>query len=185
MNIKPQHGYHLRVSRPEDATQLSVLALQVWLHTYAWNGISGIIADYVLAELTPAKFATILEDPRQHVFVAQRDENLLGFAVINSAAPCPYGDTKAIELATLYVQEHFIGTGLGTALIQAAQHWAYDQHQCPLWLKVNAQNHRAIGFYESHSYSKTGSIDFVLGGQRHENYVMLGSPVFVDDTQRK
>jgi len=172
MKITPPPTPFFRPARLDDANCLAVLALQVWLHTYATAGISENIADYVLAELTPTKFSSLISDPLRHVIVIEKDNNLLGFSVINSVASCPYGETKAIELATLYVQEHFIGSGLGSALIQASQEWAQSMHQCVLWLKVNAQNQRAIRFYQLHGYSKLGSVDFVLGEQRHENFVM-------------
>ncbi|MFZ6692434.1 hypothetical protein [Undibacterium sp. SXout20W] len=76
-------SHDLRVAQTKDANQLAVLASQVWMHTYAKNGVSSIIADYVLAELTPAKFSEMIADPLRHAIVAEKEDNLLGFAVIN------------------------------------------------------------------------------------------------------
>ena len=170
-------SHDLRVAQTKDANQLAVLASQVWMHTYAKNGVSSIIADYVLAELTPAKFSEMIADPLRFVVVAEKEDNLLGFAVIHVASQCPYAEPRAIELATLYVQAHFIGTGLGKALIQAAESWAKSEHQSTLWLKVNAQNLSAIQFYQHLGYTKADSVDFILGGKAYENYVMVPSPV--------
>jgi ribosomal protein S18 acetylase RimI-like enzyme len=39
---------------------------------------------------------------------------------------------------------------------------------------VNAQNTAAIGFYTHHNFQRVGSAAFVLGGEAHENLVMLG-----------
>ncbi|MFZ6848369.1 GNAT family N-acetyltransferase [Undibacterium sp. RuRC25W] len=174
--------YHLRSAGSHDAQRLAVLALQVWLHTYAWSGVSDLIASYVLSELTPAKFVGLLADTKQHVIVAEHEDHLLGFAVINSASAYigeeavgdTGGNTKAIELATLYVQAHFIGQGVGRELIEAAQNWAREHDDSVLWLKVNAQNHHAKAFYSRLGYIKTASVDFMLGDQAYANDVMLG-----------
>jgi hypothetical protein len=41
---------------------MAVLAMQVWLHTYATEGISQVISDYVLAQLTPEQYLLLLDD---------------------------------------------------------------------------------------------------------------------------
>jgi diamine N-acetyltransferase len=68
---------------------------------------------------------------------------------------------RRIELQTLYVQEHFIGQGVGKALLQAAEAKAREHSGCPLWLTVNARNAKAIAFYERQAYSKVGTAHFV------------------------
>ena len=56
-------NYNIRHAELADAPRLAVLAAQVWMHTYATQGVSAVIADYVLAELTPQAFAAKLSDP--------------------------------------------------------------------------------------------------------------------------
>jgi diamine N-acetyltransferase len=41
-----------------------------------------------------------------------------------------------------------------------------------VWLKVNAENSRAIGFYLRHGFNKIGSTDFVIADKAYENFVM-------------
>ena len=40
------------------------------------------------------------------------------------------------------------------------------------WLKVNAENIRAIGFYLRHGFNKIGCTDFVIADKAYENHVM-------------
>ena len=101
----------IRSGRSEDANRLAVLATQVWLHTYATSGITADIAEYVLLELTPAKYRALLNDPTCQVFVAVSGESLVGLAVVKFGTPCPAGNASSAELQTLYVQEHFLGCG--------------------------------------------------------------------------
>jgi len=164
----------IRRGRSEDAGRLAVLATQVWLHTYATDGITAEIATYVLSELTPAKYSSVLEDPSCRVFVAEIGNSVVGLAVVKFNTSCPVGDDSSVELQTLYVQEHFIGCGAGRSLLQAAEGQAMQRSSCPLWLTVNAKNARAIAFYARQGYTKVGTTYFVLGEGHHENHVLVG-----------
>jgi len=164
----------IRAGRLSDADRLAVLATQVWLHTYCTNGVNTEIAQYVLSELTVGRFASRLAEPQSHILIAEFQEWLVGFAAVRFGASCPSSARSAVELQTLYVQEHFIGQGIGTSLLEAAEAKAREQAVTPLWLSVNAQNARAIAFYARHGYNRVGTTYFVLGECRHENQVLIG-----------
>ncbi|MBI3229102.1 MAG: GNAT family N-acetyltransferase [Burkholderiales bacterium] len=165
-------SFSLRPARADDSAKLAALALQVWLHTYAAKGISDAIANYVHSELTPAKFAQLLNEA--HLVVAEQDGNLLGYAAIKIGRPWENYAASTVELATLYVQAHYTGKNIGTQLLQYASAWAQQQHQQPLWLMVNAQNENAIRFYHKHGYTKIGTHYFKLEDGEYENHVLLG-----------
>ena len=164
----------IRSARDSDAARIAVLATQVWLHTYAKEGISAGIAEYTRSELTPDKYLAIQNDALAHIWVAERGAHLIGFAVLNTGVPCPTSASTLAELQTLYVQAHFVGKDVGRQLLSVAEKRAFDLAGMPLWLTVNAQNAQAIGFYMHQGYTKQGTIDFVLGDQRHENQVLIG-----------
>jgi ribosomal protein S18 acetylase RimI-like enzyme len=166
----------IRAAVAADACSLAALATQVFLHTYATQGISSVIAAHVQSEFTPQKFAVWLGSEATQIVVAEQDAHLLGYARIEFGAVCPERSGSTAELATLYVQEHFAGRGVGSALLAQAQRLASQRTQQALWLTVNAQNARAIAFYAAHAYSKIGTAWFVLGGERHENHVLLAPP---------
>ncbi len=166
----------IRLGRSEDASRIAVLATQVWLHTYATDGISADIAAYVLQELTPEKYLRILNDPRSQVFVAECGANLAGLAVVQFDSTCPAGSDSRAELKSLYIQAHFMGRGAGKLLLRAAEAEARQRSGAVLWLTVNAQNARAISFYAHQGYTKVGTTTFVLGEGHHENHVLIGTP---------
>ncbi|MBQ0961074.1 GNAT family N-acetyltransferase [Ideonella sp. 4Y11] len=147
----------------------------MWLHTYCRAGINGEVAQYVLSALTPERFALRLAEADTRMVVAERDEWLLGFAVLKLAEPCPWAARSVAELQTLYVQEHLAGQGIGSQLLKAAKAQAGEASAGPLWLTVNAQNTRALRFYAHHGYTQIGTTHFVLGQGRHENQVLLGA----------
>jgi ribosomal protein S18 acetylase RimI-like enzyme len=170
-----RHGLQIRPGLPGDAVRLAVLASQVWLHTYATDGITDEIAQYVLSQCTVEKFSVSLGDTQTCLLVAECGACLVGFAAVKFGAACPTRADSSVELQTLYVQEHFIGHGIGRSLLQAAQAKAREQSGCSLWLTVNASNARAITFYERQGYTKIGTAYFVLGRGRHENHVLIGN----------
>ena len=170
-----RHSLRIRAGQPSDADRIAVLAAQVWLHTYCTNGISSEVAKYVLSELTVEKFAARLAEPETYILVAEVNEWLVGFAAIKFGASCPEVAKSRVELQTLYVQEHFIGHGIGRSLLEAAEAKAREQSAAPLWLTVNAQNTRAITFYARQRYSQVGTTYFVLGQGRYENHVLVGA----------
>lgn len=164
----------IRTGQLQDARRLAVLLTQVWLHTYANNGITEDIAEYVLSEFTPEKCLVWFNDGATQVLVAEQEESLVGVAVVRCGVSCPAQKGLMTELQTLYVQEHFIGKGIGKRLLQAAENKARSLANTGLWLTVNANNFRAIEFYAHQGYSKLGTTHFILGRARHENHILVG-----------
>jgi len=125
------HSLRIRRGQSQDASLLAVLAAQVWLHTYATEGITSDIANYVLSEFTPARFLSLMNDPACRLFVAEDGQNLVGLAVVKFGVSCPGGNSSTTELQTLYVQEHFVGRGVGKSLLQAVEAEAREQSNVP------------------------------------------------------
>jgi diamine N-acetyltransferase len=165
----------VRLGRHEDTKTLSALAIQVWLHTYATEGVSPVIARYVLSEFAPERFAALLTESSSGVFVAEQGKNVLGYAVVRASAACPISSVSGAELATLYVQEPFLGKGVGALLLKHVEGWAAERMRAPIWLKTNSQNGRAIAFYAKHGYTKVGITFFEFGNEKHENVVLVGA----------
>jgi ribosomal protein S18 acetylase RimI-like enzyme len=166
--------FSIRQGTSEDASRLAALAAQVWLHTYATEGINNDVAQYVLSEFTVEKSSKRLVQPKTTILVAEYDAHLVGFAAIQFGTPCPSCSKAVVELETLYVQEHCIGRGIGAALLRAAEVVVREQSASPLWLAVNAQNAQAIAFYLRHGYSQIGTTLFALGQGHHENLLLVG-----------
>ncbi|MEO5732312.1 MAG: GNAT family N-acetyltransferase [Rubrivivax sp.] len=156
----------------DDALCLSVLAMQVFLDTYATNGIRPAIARDVLAAYSEAAFLDHLDDPSGRIVVAERSGHLVGFAQLAWRAVCDLAPAGVqAELLRLYVQEPFTGTGIGTRLLAAAEALARDGGATVLWLTPWVQNHRAIAFYQRRGYQDHGLTWFHAEGESHENRV--------------
>ena len=164
---RPAHSpISVRPAHAADAHALAALSIQVWLATYT-EGVSDLCARYVLSEFTPGKFLALVDAPDVSLRVAEVDERLVGYSLVRFGVPQPLVPEADAELCTLYVQEPFTRSGVGSALLQAAR-----AENDGLWLLVNVHNLRACRFYEKHGFAIRGSADFVLGEGRHKNHVL-------------
>lgn len=98
----------IRPAAHDDALCLSVLAMQVFLDTYATEGIRPAIAREVLASYAPETYRQLLQTPAVFILVAERHGHLVGFAQVMLGTTHPLVQATApAELDRLYVQEPF------------------------------------------------------------------------------
>lgn len=165
-------GLRLRPATEADVLCLSVLAMQVFLDTYAVQGIRAPIAREVLSTYSQPAFAQALADPGCRLLVAELDGHLVGFAqVMLQARQALAPPGVPAELLRLYVQEPFTGRQVGTRLLAAAERVAAQAGATVLWLTPWVHNHRALAFYARRGYADHGLTWFEFEGERHENRV--------------
>jgi len=132
----------LRAATPADAAALAMLAVQVFLDTYATEGVRADLAEEALAEYSVAAFARRLAEPQRRWVLAEHPgpagepaagPGLLGFAECLAAPqPLPEGLawpaapgqpalTQGGELVRLYLQPRWQRQGLGRQLLRAAE----------------------------------------------------------------
>ncbi|KPD13450.1 GNAT family N-acetyltransferase [Phaeobacter sp. 11ANDIMAR09] len=162
----------LRPARPEDASSLAALSIEVWLGTYLRRGINGFFADYVFAELTPQRMAEQLDRDTERFIVSQNAEGIDGFIRLTQGPKPPKGKGSALEISTLYVQPRHHGRGLGRALLQAGLAHANALGARHPWLTTNIENTPAIAFYQRQGFAITGRTHFQIGDQAYPNEVL-------------
>lgn len=164
----------LRPARADDALCLSVLAMQVFLDTYATDGIRPAVAREVLSTYATTAFQAALAAADTVFVVAERQAHLVGFAQVTMGAAHELAPSPApAELLRLYVQEPFTGRHLGTRLLQAAEQVALQRGAQQLWLTPWVHNHRALAFYARRDYADCGATWFRFEGEAHENRVLV------------
>ena len=160
----------IRHAEERDVPLICVLGMHVWVHTYADEGVSKAISDYVLNEFGLEHWTKRISDPNTSVLVAVSAGNLVGFSVLRHLSV--HGDIQ-VEIETLYVLPSHWRLGVGSELLQASRDCARERTGCmSVWLAVNAKNTRALQFYRDRGSSAVGKTDFVLDGERHENIVL-------------
>jgi GNAT superfamily N-acetyltransferase len=118
-----EHGPHmrhepwrLRAARPDDAPCIGLLAMQVFLDTYAGAGIRPDIVREVQAECAPEVYAERLADPATRIVLAERAGHLLGFAEWGAGCESPIaGHRHAARTAVRAARASPSGAGRGAA----------------------------------------------------------------------
>ena len=166
----------LRVAGPSDALCIGVLATQVFLDTYATDGIRPSLAREVLHHLSTDAVAGSLADPAAVFVVAERAGHLIGFAQMTIGATHELAGREAtVELDRLYVQPAFAGKGVGTMLLERAEEMARARGARALWLTAWVGNRRALAFYARRGYIDAGATTYVFEDEAHENRVLVRS----------
>ncbi len=153
-----------------DALCIGVLGMQVFLDTYATDGIRPSLAREVLEQFDTAAVASLLADARARCIVAERNGHLIGFAQasLHEAHPAIVSARPA-KLDRLYVQEPFVGIGVGLALLGRIEALAAADGADLLWLTSWIGNARALAFYPRRGYDDVGPTIYAFEGEEHEN----------------
>lgn len=160
----------IRDATKEDCINLTALSLQVWLDTYAVDGIDRNISGFVLSLFTPAYFEERLDSPDYRMLVFTEGAYLRGYVLVNLTSR-HQGEENGFEIDKLYVQGPFQGRGIGRRLLEAAA----SRYGRRFWLYTWVRN-RAIGFYKHFGFRDIGRYDFQVGDISVENRVLAYSP---------
>lgn len=170
MTTNDASTFTLRRAGPADALCIAVLGLQVFLDTYATEGIRAGIANEVLESFSPTAIATLLDQPQTRFDLAESNGHLVGFAQWQAGAGHALAPGAApAELQRLYVQQRFTGRGLGATLLRHTEHAAHAVGAELMWLTAWVGNARARRFYPRHGYREMGVTSFSFQGESHEN----------------
>jgi ribosomal protein S18 acetylase RimI-like enzyme len=162
-----------RRATPADAITLSVLAMQVFLDTYATNGINIDLAKEATSVYSRRVFEERLADESVEIVLAETTEHLVGFVDLAFATRCPIQDVAGGEVFRLYIQRPCLRRGIGRSLMQHAERMALQHNRAGLWLTAWAGNTSAIAFYNALGYEDVGRTEYVIEGKGYENRVLF------------
>lgn len=155
-----------------DVENLTVLKQQVWIATYAVEGIRTELSSYVLSVFTVANQRKLLLDNNVVLFVAEINSHIVGCVEVKLYS----GDAIAEglpEITVLYVLERFCGRGVGQKLLETAFNLLREKGYTSTWLSVLHTNKKALKFYDKNGFKDIGKIYFEMDGNKYENRVLL------------
>jgi ribosomal protein S18 acetylase RimI-like enzyme len=139
-----------------EATLADVEKLQGFIHK-AWKeagpralGFSGATEE-TIREISSEEFLRDrLSDPRVKIFVTEEGEDVTAFAATRRI------DESTLELSGIIVLESATGRGIGTKLLEGVKSWAVEKGYRGILVKTEANNQRAIDFYERMGFLQVG-----------------------------
>ena len=162
-------NYAFRHACAGDAVTLSALSIQVFLDTYATEGVRPDLAREAHEEYSVTAFERRIAEPQRRFILAERGAGLLGFAeVVLTSVQSPIAAFIGAELVRLYLQPAAQRLGLGRALLMRTELAA--QTDC-LWLTAWDGNVSARAFYRRLGYADVGATGCVFQGQSYANRV--------------
>jgi len=157
-----------------DALCIGVLGTQVFLDTYAPEGIRTALAREVLGNFSMPAIQAQMESPWAAFILAERAGHLIGFAQLTHGARHPLVPyRRATELNRLYVHERFTSQGVGKELLQGAEALAASHGAAAMWLTAWVQNQRAVLYYPRRGYKDVGASTYSFEGDHYENRVFV------------
>lgn len=161
-----------------DALCIGVLGTQVFLDTYAPEGIRPALAREVLQNFSMPAIQAQMENPWTAFILAERAGHLIGFAQLTHGARHPQvAPERSTELNRLYVHERFTSRGVGRALLHAVEELAGRYGAAAVWLTAWVENKRAVGYYARRGYADVGESPYTFEGESYENRVFVKSLV--------
>ncbi|MCL1635046.1 GNAT family N-acetyltransferase [Luteimonas sp. SX5] len=129
----------IRNATPQDAAEIARLSAQL-----------GYPAS---PETFAARLQKLLESPRHAVLVAAEGTRLSGFVATEQRMSLELGER--VEIVALVVDAGARRTGVGKALVAAAEQWAIDIGTPDVFLRSNILRQESHPFYESLGYTRT------------------------------
>lgn len=156
---------------PGDELCVSVLAMQVFLDTYATQGIRPDLAREALSVYGLDAYDLRLRDADVHIIVAEHAGHVVAFIDLSLRSVCPAAGVEGVEVMRLYVQAPFQRRGIGRALLALAEQHVRERGDPGVWLTAWVGNTGALAFYPAAGYVDVGTTQYVIEGQAYENRV--------------
>ena len=137
------------------------------------------IDQFVAEHLSAAAFTGYLADPSRHLVLARQHDQPVGYAMCVTGEPADPEvaavvlDRPAFEINKFYTDPAWHGSGVAAHLMTAVLDLARTGGAKVCWLGVNQQNARAQRFYAKHGFQVVGTKHFDVGGQLHDDFVMV------------
>ncbi|HGM5582768.1 TPA: peptidase C39 family protein [Pseudomonas putida] len=109
---------------------------------------------FVSDRLTARSLRWMIAHANASLLVAQRDGQLMGYALLLF-----HRGTSLARLYSIAIAPQARGEGLGTLLLERAEHCALQHERAYLRLEVRSDNPRAIALYERQGYRRFARID--------------------------
>lgn len=157
----------IREAGTNDAVQIADISRQTFYETFAAFNSAANMKKFLREQFTRGRLILEVGKPGIYFYLAYMDNDLSGYLkLINDNA------ADKMEIARIYVLQSFVGAGVGKALMKKSIELCKKLGKQRLVLGVWEKNTKAIDFYTSWGFKKTGEQTFLLGDDLQIDWVM-------------
>jgi ribosomal protein S18 acetylase RimI-like enzyme len=163
----------IRRAEAVDAAVLADLGARAFAatfgHLYPPRDLESFLAEAHAVE----KVAAELANPATAAWLAERDGDAIGYAIVGPCA-LPHADVTPScgELKRIYVLAEGRGDGLGSRLMDEALAWLERDGPRRLWIGVWSENLGAQRLYERLGFRKVGEYGFRVGDTIDREFIL-------------
>ena len=165
--------FHIRGASLADVAVVAGLGSRTFQDSYGPDNDPGTMKRYLAASFSPEQIASEIATPTSIFLLACRGSHTIGYAKLDveNIPDCVSGP-KPIRLVRLYMEQGFIGSGYGSALMKSCLEESCRSGYKTIWLGVWEQNKRAQRFYQKQGFHPMGTHAFFFGREIQKDIIM-------------
>lgn len=157
---------------PSDAVLIADLSRDTFYETYASQNSIEDMNIFLNEQFSKEMLMAEVGEKGNHFFLAYYENQLAGYVFLKEILPDFLIPERILEISRIYVSNLFIGKGIGKELMQKAIQFSTAKQASSIKVAVWEHNPRAIRFYTSFGFIKSGVRDFLLGKDLQHDWVM-------------
>jgi ribosomal protein S18 acetylase RimI-like enzyme len=174
--MSDQRKIVVRPAALSEAEALVDLAVRTYYETFAPVNTPENMQAYMSAAFNLPQFEAELKDPHGGFYLAEADSTLAGYAKLTAGeTPECIAGPAPVQLARLYVDQRWHGTGVAHALMETCLSEARKQGFKTIYLGVWEHNERAQAFYRKWGFVRVGEHIFQMGDDPQTDWWMARS----------
>ena len=164
----------IKIATVADAQLISDLSKQTFYEAFYADNTKENMDLFLANNFNLEETVEELENGLNTFYIVYYNEEVYGYATLKEGKTVEHlPETKAIQLARIYLHNKHIGKGAGKLLMQQCIAEATLRGNKIIWLTVWERNPRAIEFYTSFGFTKFGEEKFVLGNDVQNDWMMM------------
>jgi len=148
----------IRPLQKSDFASIRRITWQSWISTYSSFIPESDLRSYFDTYYTEASLLSMFDDPLMQGFVAEADNELVGYARLFFNQ-----DENRLYISSLYLLPEFEGKGIGIRLLESAERYAAEKGLDQLWIGVMVKNRQALVFYRKVGFQFVREEPFTMG----------------------
>ena len=163
----------IRKATLQDAQALAALGASTFFDTYHAFNTKEDMSNYLDKYFTISNLETELQEKNTTFYVAETNEQMIGYIKLMAGGNTYIPEIKAMEIARFYVSNAFKGLKVGKKLMQTAENLATTTGCKAMWLSVWQKNPLSVEIYKKLGYNIVGNTTFILGADIQDDYIMV------------